>query len=388
MKQDNFENEIRIPVEDINECLSEHRPPRYAEKYRVAVADHNLAQQRVFIEDPVPTGRQILEASNLFPTEDYMLLMRQTSGMLEEINLSETIDVYQQGVEQFIAFESDRIFYFELNGRRMPWGTSQISENALRSIGNVQSDLALWLSHRNTEDQMLNEGDNVDLSEKGLEKIYSKPRPWKLNVHGVLITSDEPTILASEAMQLAGFDASEEWNLILKVKGEPKKPISINDVIDLSLPGVEKLRLMRKEIINGEKPINLCSDFALLGKDTAYLNALEILWETKVDGQRRWLILKDYPLPDGYNHKNVDIAVEIPLAYPDAALDMFYCNPPLQLGSGKTIDRTESKQVIDGKSYQRWSRHLSSATRWNPKYDSVITQMTVIEESLLREVGE
>ena len=314
--------------------------------------------------------------------------MRQATGNVEEIGLSETVNVYQQGVEQFIAFEVDRLFYFELNGRRLPWGDKFITENILRILGGIDSNQSLWLTDRSAEDKMLNDADKVNLSKKGLEIIYSKAKSWKLNVHGVVITSDTPTILASEAMIQAGFDPSEDWNLILKVKGQPKKPISTDDEIDLTHSGIEKLRLMRKEIVNGEKPIDLRSEFVLLDKDTKYLNALEVHWETLLDGSRRWLIIKDFQLPNGYNQEKTDIAIDIPPAYPDAALDMFYCNPPLNLKSGAVIAQTNSQQAIAGSSYQRWSRHLAPSTRWNPKVDSVITQMTVVEESLLREVGQ
>ena len=317
-----------------------------------------------------------------------MLLMLQVSGNLEEIGLSESVNVYQQGVEQFIAFEIDRLFYFELNGRRFPWGDKFITENILRTLGGIDSNQSLWLTDRSAEDKMLNDADKVNLNNRGLEIIYSKAMSWKLNVHGVVIASEAPTILASEAMIQAGFDPSEDWNLILKVKGKPKQPITKDDEIDLTQSGIEKLRLMRKEIINGEKPIELRSDFVLLDKDTKYLNALDVQWETLQDGARRWLIIKDFQLPNGYNQERTDIAIDIPPAYPDAALDMFYCNPSLNLKSGAVIAQTNSQQAIAGNSFQRWSRHLAPSTQWNPKVDSVITQMTIVEESLLREVGE
>ena len=356
--------------------------------YRLKVSNEDLVFSDIVLNDPKVTGRQILEASNMFPTENYMLLLYRSSGGVEEINLSEEVDIHQKGIEHFIIFESDRIFYLELDGKRLPWGSKHITEKALRFIGAVPHNKSILLTRQNTKDKMLNDDDKVNLSNKGLEIIYSKAMNWKLNVHGVVITSDTPTILASEAMIQAGFDPSEDWNLILKVKGEPKQPISTDDEIDLTQSGIEKLRLMRKEIVNGEKPIDLRSEFVLLDKDTKYLNALEVHWETLLDGPRRWLIIKNFQLPNGYNQEKTDIAIDIPPAYPDAALDMFYCNPSLNLKSGTVIAQTNSQQAIDGNSYQRWSRHLAPSTRWNPKVDSVITQMTVVEESLLREVGQ
>ncbi len=388
MTNNNTHTKPSIPLEDITACLREDRSPRLADQYQIVVADDCFEQHTICIDDPIPTGQQILEAAGHTPTNDYMLLMLQGSGMLEEINLSETVDVYQRGVEQFIAFESDRIFYFELNGKRIPWGAEHISENALRIIGRIPADQSLWLEHRKTEDELLDSDDKVDLSEAGLERIYSEKRTWKLNVHGVQITSEQPTILASEAMQAAGFNPAEGWILVLKVKGEPKQPITVNDVIDLTKPGIEKLRLTPAEINNGEMAVDAYQGFTLMEKDSVYLNNLGVQWDTLVDSGRRWLVIRDYILPSGFNHAVVDVAIDIPTSYPYAELDMFYCDPPLRLASGELIAQTMTKVLIDGKSFQRWSRHLNGATRWNPLTDSVITQMAVIEESLFREVGE
>ncbi|ANB98500.1 multiubiquitin domain-containing protein [Vibrio parahaemolyticus] len=385
MKPENTPPELS--VEDIFECLMESREPRFAKQYQIRVADKNLEQKKVIVSDPAPTGQQILEAANYFPSNDYILLMKQSTGMLEEVNLSEVVDVYHRGVEQFIAFESDRIFYFELNGRRYPWGSSTISEKALRVVGNISSDQELWLEQRQSADLKLAAESNVDLSASGLEKVYSAKVSWKLNVQGVLIESDEPTIVASDAMVAAGFNPADGWMLFLKVKGEPKKPISVEDVIDLTTPGIEKLRMTPAEIINGEQMLCVKSDFSLLEKDTDYLNKLGFEWETLMDGGRRWLIIRNYTLPNGYNHEKVDMAIDIPAAYPGAALDMFYCFPSLKLDSGTVIAQTSCHMSIAGKSYQRWSRHLNGKTRWNPLTDSVMTQMAVIEESILREVA-
>lgn len=111
-------------------------------------------------------------------------------------------------------------------------------------------------------------------------------------------------------------------------------------------------------------------------------------WETRIAGARRWLIIHNYALPNGYNHQQVSLAIEIPTAYPDAKLDMFFVHPILTLVDGGIIGQTQVRETILGAVYQRWSRHLNGATPWNPLKDSVITHLAVVEESLLREVGQ
>lgn len=109
--------------------------------------------------------------------------------------------------------------------------------------------------------------------------------------------------------------------------------------------------------------------------------------ETAIDGERRWLLLHDYRLPGGYQQSYVTLAIEIPLLYPSAELDMFYCAPAAVLQAGTQIPQTEVQQLIFGNTFQRWSRHRES-TVWSSVDDSVITHLGLAEESLLREVTQ
>ncbi|NOZ51693.1 MAG: hypothetical protein GXP08_00920 [Gammaproteobacteria bacterium] len=381
-------NEERIALEDIAVCRREGRPLRPAHRYQIQVVDSSMQGSLIEIDDPIPTGRQILEAAGRIPVDRHILILIEAAGSLEEVNLSETVDVYHRGVEQFVVFESDRLFYFALNGQRLPWGSSNIQENALRKIGCIPENHSIWLERQSKEDRMIAEGECIDLIDPALEKLYTKPKSWQLNVQGVLVISDHPTILASDALNAAGFNPDKGWILILKVKGEPKQSIGLDDHIDLRKPGIEKLRLIPAEINNGDAVATSSMAFALLDKDRAYLNALDIEWKTVLDGGRRWLIIRNYILPSGYNHEHTTIAIEIPTTYPGAAIDMFYVYPALTLANGGKIEQTQSTVNIVGTTYQRWSRHLNGATRWNPLTDCVVTHLAVIEESLLREVGE
>lgn len=378
-------NQNRVERENIALCRQEGRPLRPADHYQIEVLDPNWQGNLVDISDPVPTGRQILTAAGKIPAENHLLLLYDDKGVLEVINLDEPVDVYQRGVEQFIAFDSDRLFYVALNGQRFPWGQVHIHENVLRQIGCIAEDHAIWLERRNEPDQLLDD-ESVDLNESGLEKLYTQPKSWQLNVQGVIVNSEQPTILAREALKDAGFNPDKGWILVLKITGEPKQSINIDDTIDLRNPGIEKLRLTPAEINNGEAAAVSALEFALLEQDVAYLKQLDFNWETRVLGARRWLIIHDYALPSGYNHDQVNLAIEIPTAYPDAQLDMFFVYPSLVLANGKGIGQTDSRETILGNVYQRWSRHLNGITRWNPLTDSVITHLAVVEESLLREV--
>lgn len=381
-------NQERVDRENIALSRREERPLCPADHYLIELLDPNGNGNLVEIDDPEPTGRQILTAAGKTPVESHLLLLFDNKGVLEEVNLDEQVDVYHRGIEYFFAFESDRLFYVSLNGQRFPWGQSRISENVLRLIGGITESHGIWLEHRSEPDQLLSEGSYVDLEEAGLEKLYTQPKSWKLNVQGVIVNSEQPTILASDALKAAGFNPDKGWILVLKVKDEPKQCIGLNDVIDLSNPGIEKLRLTPAEINNGEVATAAIQEFSLLEQDIDFLECLGLSWETRLVDRRRWLIIHEFTLPNGYNHNQVDLAIEIPISYPDAQLDMFFVHPSLTLANGSVIAQTNSSQKILDKTYQRWSRHLNGSTRWNPLTDSITTHLAVVEESLLREVGQ
>lgn len=205
---------------------------------------------------------------------------------------------------------------------------------------------------------------------------------WKLNVQGVIIESPHPTILVRDAIQKAGFDTAAAWIIVLKIAGEPKKPVELSTEIDLRHEGIEKLRLMPKQIDNGEAPLPRRHDFALLPQDEVHLDRLELRWETVLDGPRRWLTLPSYPVPAGYTAAHTAIAIEVPTSYPAAQLDMFYCHPPLARQSGGDITQTQHVETICGVPHQRWSRHR----QWDSSCDTLATHLALVDESLRREV--
>ena len=208
--------------------------------------------------------------------------------------------------------------------------------------------------------------------------------PWKLNVQGVIIESAHPEITVRQAIKDAGFNPDTPWIIVLKVAGEPKKEVDLSFVIDLRHKGIEKLRLTPKQINNGE--ISACPrvEFALLPQDEQHLDQLDLRWETLVDAGRRWLVMRNYSLPPGYRWPVADIAIEVPVSYPTAQLDMFYCHPPLILPSGAAIPQTQHVERITGLPFQRWPRHR----QWDPARDTLASHLALIDESLRREVGQ
>jgi hypothetical protein len=187
------------------------------------------------------------------------------------------------------------------------------------------------------------------------------------------------------ALTLAGFDPNQGWIIVLKTASS-KRQVALDDSVDLREPGIEKLRLTPREINNGEVHAKGERQFPLTEDDHKGLDARKLNWATIVDGGRRWLIFRDFPLPPGYNVARCAIAVEVPGNYPAAELDMFFCFPPLSRTSGHQIPQTESQMTILGQTYQRWSRHRGPGSPWRMGVDSALTHLALIEGALAREV--
>lgn len=124
--------------------------------------------------------------------------------------------------------------------------------------------------------------------------------------------------------------------------------------------------------------------FSLLPQDEAFLNQYGLPWETLIDGSQ-WVLIHEFPTHRGYNHLKVSIAIRIETGYPQAQLDMVYVYPELVRTDGKPIPRTESRQALDGKQWQRWSRHRTPTNPWKPGEDGLETHIYLIEDWFSRE---
>lgn len=125
-------------------------------------------------------------------------------------------------------------------------------------------------------------------------------------------------------------------------------------------------------------------EFELLPEDEQFLIELGLPWETVMDGSP-WVLIHDFPTHDGYNHARVTVAIRMETGYPNAQLDMAYFFPALARKDGKPIGRTEAHQAIEGKSFQRWSRHRTSQNPWKPGEDNLGTHIHLVEDWLARE---
>jgi len=126
-------------------------------------------------------------------------------------------------------------------------------------------------------------------------------------------------------------------------------------------------------------------DFALPEPDTEFLDASGLPWETIVEGEVRWVLISGYPVHAGYNHAHGALALELSPSYPDTQIDMVYFHPQLVRMDRKAIAQV-TERTIDGRPWQRWSRHRTAANPWRRGFDCIETHLLLVDEWLVREL--
>ena len=339
----------------------------------------------VELNDQSPTGEQILSAARLRPASDYALIRWPEGGPTNEVALEDVIKLPRRGpLAEFFAMKADGVRYFTLDEERYAWA-GPLNVDIVRRIGRVDEQMGLWLELTDEEDRLLAPGEVIDLEARGVERLYAKKPSWRLRIQDKDYEFDQSQVVVRDALIRAGFDVSKQWEVKFKVKDQPIRPVGIDEVLDLSQPGVERLRVAPANVGNGDGTQDARRDFSLLPEDLAFLARVGLRWQTFIDGGR-WLIVEGYPLPAGYNAPSCTIAIEMPEGYPSAQLDMFFCNPHL-VANGAEPPKTTHRQSIAGIVFQRWSRHRGAGSEWTPGVDSLESHFALIEHAITREVG-
>ncbi len=162
-------------IEDIEACAREGRRPRDTGPYRVRVGDPLFRYQEIIVADPIPTGRTLRELAEFQPPEQFVCFAVLASGLLEEVRVDETIDL-RNGVEKFLAFKSDRIFRFTINGAEYQWGGTFITGATVLKLANLAAEShGVWLKQADGTERAIQNTELVDLAGTALEMFVTRP---------------------------------------------------------------------------------------------------------------------------------------------------------------------------------------------------------------------
>ncbi len=74
---------------------------------------------------------------------------------------------------------------------------------------------------------------------------------FKFKVRNETFEVDKPTVTGREVCEIAGLLPPEQFKLDLKMHGNEYREISLNDVIDLTEPGIEKFVYIARDQSEG-----------------------------------------------------------------------------------------------------------------------------------------
>lgn len=215
------------------------------------------------------------------------------------------------------------------------------------------------------------------------ESGHKPPKPYKIKIDGTMYEVEAQFITGRELLALAQKSPSQ-YDVGYKVHGHDVRIIGLDERVDLATPGLEKFITIQNGHTDGEEGPS--GPFPFTEEDLAFSERHSGSVESVLEGNRHWVLIHDMDVPEGYNLSKVTAAVLLPVGYPICGLDMVYFYPELSLTSGKAIHAAEAREIIQGRPYQRWSRHFTPQAPWRPGIDCLETYYAMIQGWLKREV--
>jgi hypothetical protein len=212
-------------------------------------------------------------------------------------------------------------------------------------------------------------------------------RKYRYKVDKIPYVTEHHHLTREQILLDAGKDP-KEFILRQKIHGS-WITVKEGEEVDFTRPGIEKFKTLENDHTEGEQDDiqqekSHRRDFSLLEEDQEYLESLGLDWETVTIGQARWVIIHQYPLPEGYTANEASVAARITAGYPTAPLDMLYFFPALKRKDGKAISAL-TDFPLDGKTYQQWSRHRTAVNPWRSGVDNLSTHIPMVEVWLTKE---
>jgi hypothetical protein len=391
-----FEDELIENDKSVNLARPEIENFFVKESYKFTFNEIKLTSYKKMV-----SGKEIFYIAGIEQPNCFVLYQKLKGHDFEKISLDKIVDLSISGIERFITKDSDT-FVYALNGEHEMTDKKVLTAREILEFGAVDSEkfyLIQSFEDGSEKNYAYSYDEKIEMNCKGLVfitkewldiadveqygkkcELISPARSFRIKidknyhiVKGKDITKAE--IIALEGKPEVTYDA-------YKVLSNNPKPIKILDdeTVDLTEKCLVRFVLQPKEQQDGK---GSRQNFILPEEDVETLEKMSLQWETLLSPSM-WLMIYNYPIPDGYNVKNVDLALTITSSYPATEIDMAYFFPPLVKNNNKPINAV-SDQPIDGKIFQRWSRHRQPGD-WKPGIDNLATHLSLVDNWLLNDL--
>jgi len=191
-----------------------------------------------------------------------------------------------------------------------------------------------------------------------------------IRIDGKVVIAPQREMTGAAIRQLTVPPISDDRDLWLDKDGPVDDLVEDNDVVRLSPQTA--LFTVPRIITPGS------SDLA--NDDAAYLASLGITHSVSSDDSGLLVVLHEFEVPAGLEPRHTDVLIRLPSGFPDAAPDMFWCDPPLQKSGGSPPPGTEGRGTFLGRTWQRWSRHIGG--NWRPGMDGLASYLAYLRRCL------
>lgn len=223
----------------------------------------------------------------------------------------------------------------------------------------------------------------IDLAEYAAQKKRPpKGRHYRFLLDKTPYVTDQSELTGLQILAFGGMNP-DEYSLFEAGRGGHRRPIRADETVDLTEHGIERFFTMKKEHTNGGGQQRI--DFQLPADDLAYLSDLGHQWEAVQEGAQRWLVIRDWRMPNGLTPEVANIALRIDPNYPMSQIDMAYFSPALGSTAGAAIPNLTAAQIF-GATWQQWSRHRPP-NAWRPGVDNLESHLAYVDNFLIEAGG-
>ncbi|WP_118194307.1 multiubiquitin domain-containing protein [Albibacterium indicum] len=346
------------------------------------------------------TGTELLNIVGIVDTRCYSLYQKLKGCDFEKVSPDDTINLSNPGIERFITKDADT-FVYTVDGEHEMTDKKQLSANDILLKADIDPN-SHYLVLRTTNDEIdyaWNPDESIKMDCKGME---FESRVWEklINIeeYGKVCRSVPPArsyqikidkqyhiihgrYISQEKLIELGGKPNVKYDVYKFLSKNPKPvKIAIGEKVDLLELCLVRFVLQPKEQTEG---MGVRKQFLLPAEDVETLKKMGLEWETITLGAH-WVIIYDYPIPEGYNIRKADVALMIPPTYPATQIDMAYFYPALSKSNNRRIGAI-TNQGIDGRTFQRWSRHRQ-AGQWTPGVDCIATHLCLVDNWLINDL--